>query len=58
MTGGDADDARVLGILRGASISPRDPDVALAELLIEVGQADKAGVLGALQRLARDANRD
>lgn len=54
---GDADDARLLEILRGANASPGDPDVVLADLLIDVSAGDEASKIEALKRLARDARR-
>ena len=55
----DAETARVVELLRGASRGPRDPDVELAELLPGIEEAtDETAVTLLLERLVRDANQD
>ena len=52
----DPDTAMVLEVLRAARRGPTDPDVALAEMLSELGsQLDDTEIL---KRLASDASSD
>jgi hypothetical protein len=53
----DPDTARVIELLRGAECGPRDPDVELAEMLLEMETTDtSSAVTRVLERLANDAN--
>jgi hypothetical protein len=52
---GDPDDVRFLDILKGAGSGSEGPDIALAELLIDLDPADPHSGRLALEKLARDA---
>ena len=54
----DSDTTTVLEILRGAAVGPRDPDVALAELLARLVNATEGDAEEGLAELVRDAHRD
>lgn len=52
----DADTTYVEEILRGASRGPMDPDIELAEILIQIDRARGRDVVRkSLEQLARDA---
>jgi hypothetical protein len=55
----DPDTTRVLEILQGAHVAPRDPDLQLATLLAELKDVDDVtATLKALERLVHDAHPD
>jgi hypothetical protein len=56
MTTDDEDSARVLNIMQGARVGPRDPDGHLAEILIALDPSSEASLEHALTEIVRDAH--